>query len=309
MKGRYLGLGLLALICAALVSCGIWMRQRPAAPMAAVQGQVTASLSALPDALEKGTLLAASGNPLIALDSDGSGAVYEVIRNDYRRWPLPEEKSIPKLIAPAPDGGYWMVLGETRFVKVSAQGTVLVQQTLEWENAGDMVCDSVGRVYIVVGNGTEVLRFSPEGVLQGTVDLQADLETVTLTVQKERVFAAYYPLRQKDPQRVEYAEITEDLRLGKRFCGCVPMGSAKEVYGLGSFLPDYVLMEYDDVGLYACREEGVWETVCLWEELYLDGTIRGRMAADAQGRGDVLYENNGSAYVLTLSAAKSKKNP
>ena len=75
MKRRYLYLGLLALACAALVSCGIWLRQRPAAPMAEEQGRVSASWLVLPEELASGELLTVAGNPLIQLADQRDAAV------------------------------------------------------------------------------------------------------------------------------------------------------------------------------------------------------------------------------------------
>ena len=306
MKRQYIWMGLFALMLCGIVSCGVWMGRRPAAPMAKTRGQVTASLTALPEALSEGKLLCAAGNPLVLLEKSGGVCVYEVMRSDYRKWTMPVEgASAPKLITPAPDGGYWMVMEETSLVKVSAQGTLLLQLPLEWADASDMACDSVGRVYIVGNGGTELLRYSPEGVLQGAMDLQTDFETVTLVTHQDRVFAAYFPVDQKGARRVEYTEITELDQLGARFRGCVHMAGETDVYHIGSFLPEYILMEYDDVGLYACREDGGWETVCLWEDLHLDGVVQGQLLCDAQGRGTLLYEKNGGKYVLTLFGAET----
>ena len=222
MKRQYIWMGLFALILCGIVSCGVWVGRRPAAPMAKTRGQVISSLMALPEALSDGKLLCAAGNPLVQLEKSGGVCVYEVMRSDYRKWTMPiEGESAPKLIAPAPDGGYWMVVGETSLVKVSAQGTLLLQLSLERTDASDMVCDSVGRVYIVVNNGTELLWYSPEGIPQGAMDLQTKFETVTLVAHQDRVFAAYFPANQKGARRVEYAEIEALDQLGARFRGCV----------------------------------------------------------------------------------------
>ena len=99
-------------------------------------------------------------------------------------------------------------------------------------------------------------------------------------------------------------EIFEDFSVGERFCGCVKMESSNGVNAIGSFLPEYILMEYDDAGLYACRENGDWETVCRWSDQHLDGTVSGRLVCDVHGYGVVLYEKNGSIYTLTLSSVK-----
>lgn len=302
MKRQYIWTGILMLV---LCGCGVWMRQRAAAPMAERQGQVAASLTAVPEDLAGGELLVAAGNPLILMEKEGGNAVYEVMRNDYRRWTLPEDNTIvPRLITSAPDGGYWMVMGEMRLMKISAQGTVLIDRPLECKDVSDLVCDSVGRVYIITDRGTEAWRFSPEGELRETIDLLTEFETATLVVRKDRVFVAYFAFKQTQPQLVKYREITDEFELGRMYYGCVKVTSQKEVSCMGSFLPEYSLMEYDNVGLYACREDGDWETVCLWDDLHLDGVIRGRLLCDAQGRGMLLYEKNGETYMLTLFEAK-----
>lgn len=313
MRRRYILLCVFIMTVGTLIFCGMWMGRQAAAPMARERWQVSASLTVLPEKLFDAELLAYGGNPIVHTDG---GTLYEVLRQSCRRMELPIEGSVSQ-ITPSPDGGLWLVLEttvqtegywteleETRLVKLSAQGTVLINQPLGWSDVSDLACDSVGRVYIVNGNGTEVQRLSPEGEPQGTLELQTDFETAKLVVQKDRIFAAYYKFKQKQPQLVKYREITEDFQLGKRYYGCVKVSSWEEIPHMGSFLPEYVLMEYDDVGLYACREDGVWETVALWEDLHLDGSFRGSLLSDAQGRGTLLYEKNGETYVLNLSQRK-----
>lgn len=305
MRRRYMYLGFFVLLLGTLLACGYFINRRAAAPMAQQQDQVAISLSALPESLFDAELLASGSNPIVCLDS----ALYEVQSNAYRRMELPLEHAVtPNLITPAPDGGLWMVLECPRegcyLLKTSAQGTIVVQHQLQQSDVNSMVCDSIGRVYLIVDHCTQVQRYSPEGELQNTTELDTRFKTASLVVQNDRVFAACFEMKGKRPQRAEYVEIYEDFTCGEGFPGCIKMDTSNEICAIGSFLPEYILMEYDDVGLYACRENGTWETVCCWSDQHLDGTVAGRLIRDAQGRGVIMYEKNGTRYTMTLSNAK-----
>lgn len=302
MRRQYLFLAFFVLLLGTLLACGYLVNRRAAAPMAQRQDRVSISMSALPETLFEAELLASGGNPIVCLDS----TLYEVQSNAYRRLELPvEQAGVPDLITAAPDGGFWMVLEysqeECYLVKTSSQGTVLAQQILEPSNVNSIICDSVGRVYLLVDHCT-VRRYSPEGLLQNTVELDNSADAAALVAQNDRVFAAC--LNGRGKKRVEYIEICEDLSLGDCFSGCVKMESSGAVNAMGSFLPEYILMEYDAVGLYACQEDGAWEMVCRWSDRHLDGAVEGRLIRDTQGRGVVLYTQSGTTYALALSSAK-----
>ena len=297
MRRRSVWLGIFVLILCVLAFCGSQLYQRAAAPLAKQQGRVAVSLSALPGDLYDAKLLAAGANPIV----QKNGALYEVIENAYRRLELPEEfTAIPELIAPSPDGGLWVVAdqlkGQQVLVKISLQGTVLVQQEVVENRVQSIACDIVGHVFLATDEG-EVWRYSPEGVFQGSVELPCVEANLRLAVQKERVFVRAC----SGNQRGRYLEILPELSVREEGEGCLRGG---EVCPIGSFLPEYALMEYDDVGLYACGSDGTWETVCLWEELHLDGTLQGKLCSNFQGHGVVKYEKNGTAYVLTLYEAR-----
>ena len=295
MRRRYILLCAFIMALGALISCGMWMGRQAAAPMARKQGQVSASLAVLPEKLFDAELLAYGGNPIVRTDG---GTLYEVLRQSCRRMELPVEGSVSQ-ITPAPDGGYWVVVrkdGSLTLTKTNLQGMVLVQQALTVEQVQSIACDVVGHVFLAVEDG-RVQRYSPEGELQGEAKLDCGRNSVRLAIQKERVFARI----QTDGKRGRYIEILPELTTRAAFDACL---KKNDVCPMGAFLPEYIMMEYDDVGLYACREDGMWETVALWEDLHLDGDIRGSLLSDAQGRGTLLYEKNGETYVLTLSQAK-----
>lgn len=295
MRRRYILLCGFIMTLGALISCGMWMGRQAAAPMARQQGQVSAALSVLPENLFDAELLASGGNPIVRKDG---GTLYEVMRQAYRRMELPIEGEVVQ-IAPAPDGGLWLVIrqgGGLTLTKTNLQGTVLVQQELTAERVQSIVCDIIGHVFLAVEDG-RVQRYSPTGELQGEAALECGQDSVRLAVQKERVFARV----ETGGSRGRYIEILPELTIRAAFDACQ---KKENVYPVGSFLPEYIMMEHDAVGLYACREDGVWETVALWEDLHLDGNVREKMLSDAQGRGILLYEKNGETYVLTLSQAK-----
>lgn len=280
------------------VSCGVW-RNRPAAPMAQRSDQVQVSLEILPERLYDAALFAFGTDPVVRLDS----TVYEVQSRAYRRVELPMALAAPWKAAAAPDGGIWTILtteqGEHQLVKFSLQGGMPVCRALS-VSVRDLACDSVGRVYLLTGL-TTVQRYSPEGDLQGTWELGDEFEAAVLAVGKNGAFVCDYPYEGRWPRKVIYVELLEEFMTGDPREGCVNMESPDKVCAIGSFLPEYRLMEYDDVGLYACREDGSWETVCLWSELHLDGELQGQMSRDAQNRGALRYKQNEAAYVLILS--------
>lgn len=301
MKRQHLLLCVFVLILGALISCGVWMNQRAAAPMAQRQGQVTASLTALPENLSGAMLTASGGNPVVCLEDGGTGALYEVMSNAYRRVELPLEGAVdPELITPAPDGGLWMVMRQTDglvLAKTNLQGTSLVQQEIAAEQVQSIICDSVGHVFLAV-NGDRIQRYAPTGEFQGSVELDYSHAAVRLAAQKERVFARIQPAGKQGC----YIEILPELEFREAFDGCL---RRDDVWPIGSFLPEYTLMEHDAVGLYACRDDGCWETVALWKDLHLGGHIRGKLLSDSRGCGILLYEDNGETYVLSLAPVKS----
>lgn len=298
MKRRAILFCVMLVALGGAVSCGVWMN-RPAAPMAQRSDQVQASLEALPENLFDSALLAYGTKPVVCLDS----ALYEVQTMAYRRVEPTMALAAPWKAAAAPDGDIWTILtaeqGELHLVKFTLQGGMSVCRELG-DSVRDLACDSAGRVYLLTGL-TTVQRYSPEGELQGSWELGDEFEAAALAVGKNGAFVCDYPYEGGWPRKVTYVELFEDFLTGDPWEGCVKMESPDKVYTIGSFLPEYILMEYDDVGLYACREDGSWETVCVWSELHLDGKLRGQMIRDAWNRGAVLYEQGGAAYVLILS--------
>lgn len=303
MQRRSVTVVILMLILCLLISCGVRTMQRAAAPMSRTQGQVTTSLTALPEDLKSVKLLAKTNSIVLRAVRDSGEGTYEVrpVSGAYRRMVSPLAGDWDVLaMTPTPDGGLWTVItSEARCVlmKTSSAGALLTEQALEDIVPETIVCDSDGNVFLAADG--QVQKRSPEGALLDVAELAgAKGAALHLAAQGNRVFVRYQPAGETG----RYVEILPDLSLGAPFDACVAKG---EVWPIGSFLPDYTVMEQDAVGLYACREDGTWETVCLWSELHLDGTIDRELMNDIQGCGVVAYEKNGVKYCLTLSAAKS----
>jgi hypothetical protein len=286
MRFRYPLLGA-ALVCVLL--CGAW-RNQAQAPMTEHPGQVEAVLTPLPEDLSDAALLAKTGNLVVA----DSGTLYEVktATSACRRMVPPEDGTLVAITA-GPDGGLWAVLrrdADQRLVLLkSLGGSVLIRQELEISNVDAMLCDAVGHVFLT-GDG-QLLRLSPEGQPEASLMLPVEGETA-LAAGNDRVFLAC-----RTDGTGAYWEIQEDMTLGQPISGCVDQETLCPV---GSFLPDYILMEHDQVGLYGCTESGQWELLCRWSDLHLDGNISQNFITDSQGRPATLYTKDGSRYCLTL---------
>lgn len=299
MRYRCLALAAAILMAGSLVACGIRARYGAAAPMSQQPGQVTAALTALPEDLSEMQLLAKTGS--LVVQGGGEKGVYEVktATDACRLMQVPLEGcwQVEQMTA-APDGGLWTVVKSREdeslvLMKTGPQGALTVETPLDTARVDSLVCDSIGHVFLAVENGV-VWRLSPEGEFQGELQLPvSDQGKTTLAVRKERVFA----MERRGQEPGEYMEIFPDFTLGESFSGCVP---SAELTPVGSFLEGYTVLEHDGTGLYGRREDGTWETLCLWSELHLEGTVDRQFMTDVQGYAVTLYEQNGSQYCLTL---------
>lgn len=278
------GLLVMGLACI-LLSCS--RAKRPAAPMAQQQNLVQSKLTALPEELGQVTLLGRGEGLLL----ETAGQVYEVQGGAYR---CLEQEGI-LAVANGRSGECWTALNREdgcTLVKTNSQGTVLSQLKLGMLELRSLVTTDDGRVCLSAGNQIHV--FSAEGVQLGVVSVEAAGNAqILLAAGGDRVFARWWELGKSGM----YIELLPDLTLGEPFSGVV---SGSQVWPLGSFLPGYLVMEKDDVGLYARSEDGTWETVCRWEDLHLDGAIDPRLLDDSQGGGLCLYEAGGVRYCLRL---------
>lgn len=300
MRWKYILVGLLILALCLLISCGMIPGHRAAAPLSQRTGQVAASLTALPEELAPVKLLARQNGIVVWSGRRDTVGSYEIYAGTgaYRavETPLTGEWEIFSM-APSPDGGMWMILEKEKrcvMMKISTIGAVVMKREMDFRPES-IVCDSSGHVFLAAAG--EVWRLSPTGELQGHITVCQEGAVLHLAAKRERVF-----VRSKAPgEPACYMEIMGDMSLGDPFKACMARADA---WPIGSFLPEYTVMERDDVGLYACREDGCWETVCLWSELRLNGTIEADWINDAQGRGNVVYVQNGLHYCLTLYAAE-----
>lgn len=282
-----------------LFACGAMDQAQAAAPLAEDMSQVRTTLTMLSEELDSVQILARTSSIVLSADSGGETAIYEYRPSSgaYRRMAPPVEGNWEVTAATAsPDGYLWVVLvSEEQCVLLkSGQGSVLLQQDL-----GDFVpetirCDSAGHVF-AASEGT-VRRYSPDGALQGTLTLpnRSEVAEVTFAAKQDRVFLRV----RRTGEKSVYMELMSDMTLGDGFDACVTNWNVSPI---GSFLKDYLVMEADNVGLYAYRENGGWETVCLWEEQHLDGTVDKHLISDIQGGGVVRYEKDGQVYCLNLS--------
>lgn len=300
-KIAYLAIAALLLWCG-LVACGIVPRSEASAPMAQNHGQVRTTLTPLPEDLHSVTLRARTSSIVLQALSDGIESTYEYrpATGAYRRLVVPMEGdwTVGAMTA-SPDGCLWSVLySEEGCVLIkSSQGSVLLQCDLMDFIPDTLVCDNVGHVFAATAD--EVRRYSPEGELQGSLNIQDLGDEVRLAAQQQRVFLR---ARTSNGKGV-YWELSADMTLGSSFDACV---SDRDAWPIGSFLEGYCIMEADSTGLYAYREDFGWETVCLWSEQNLDGTVDSHLISDAQGCGAVQYEKNRRTYCLNL--APSQKN-
>jgi hypothetical protein len=283
-------MGVLLLLCGA-------RRNQAQAPMTQNPGQVAATLTPLPEDLSDAALLAKASSLVV----EDSGTLYEVkaVTSACRRMVPPEDGELVTITA-APDGGLWAVLrqkaDQTLTLIKSLGPSVLIRQELELSNVDAMICDSVGHVFLA-GDG-QVLRFSPEGQADGALELPMNGETA-LAAQNDRVF-----LMCRQTGTGTYWEIFSDMTLGQPISGCV---AEEKISPVGSFLPDYILMEHDQVGLYGCTEAGEWELLCRWSDLYLNGSISLDFCTDSQGRAVTLYTKDSIRYSLTLQSSGGQK--
>lgn len=289
------------LLLCVLFACGVMEQGSAAAPLAEDMDQVRTTLTMLPEELNSVQLLARTSNIVLSADSDGETAIYEYRPSSgaYRRMIPPIEGNWDvKAITAAPDGGLWAVLTseEQCLLMKSSQGSVLIQQELEDFRPESILCDSIGHVF--AASGGTVRRYSPEGTLQGTLTLpnRSEVAELELASRQDRVFVRVRWTGEKSV----YMELMSDMTLGDSFDACVTKWNSDPI---GSFLKDYLVMEADSVGLYAYRETGGWETVCLWAEQHLDGTVDNHLISDVQGGGVVRYEKDGQVYCLNLFPA------
>lgn len=296
---KYLWITACVLVLCGLFACGTADQNKTAAPLAVDMGQVRTTLIPLPEELESVELLARTSSIMLKADRDGTKAIYEYSPSSgaYRHMESPVEGTV-KAMAAAPDGSLWTVIEtETSAVLLrSNQGNVLLQQELEGFVPETILCDSIGHVF--AASGDTVRRYSPEGVLQGTLTLpeRNHVAELQLVARQDRVF-----LRVRSAGgSSRYTELLSDMSLGDSFDACL---TGETVTPIGSFLKDYLVMEADSVGLYAYREDCGWETVCLWSAQHLDGTVGTRLFSDAQGTGVLQYEKNGHSYSLSLTPA------
>lgn len=290
MRYRYFAPAVAAVLLCILFACG---GNTARSALAEDMDRVASSLTELPSELSGELLLARTGSIVVRED----GALYEVRSGAgaYYQLQLPLDGTWTRM-ALSPDGGIWAVVqteDSLLLVKLGSQYTLLSQTVLEQQEVTDLVCDSAGRVFLATDNG-RIQRWSAQGEPEGSVTLPYQAGELQLVADQDRVFAAYRSHRRGV---WNYAELSEDMTLGQSFPGCV---EGAEVRSAGAFLEGYTVMEHDSVGLYACREDGVWETVCLWSDLHLDGNIQEDLINDAQGRAVTRYMENGVLYALTL---------
>lgn len=289
------------LLLCTLFACGVMEQGSAAAPLAEDMDQVRTTLTMLPEELNSVQLLARTSSIILSADSDGEAATYEYRPSSgaYRRMIPPIEGNWEiKAVTASPDGCLWAILtSEERAVMMkSSQGSVQIQQELEDFIPETILCDSIGHVF--AASGGTVRRYSPEGALQGTLTLQnrSEVAELELASKQDRMFLRVRWTGEKSV----YMELMSDMTLGDSFEACVTNWNLSPI---GSFLKDYLVMEADSVGLYAYRENSGWETVCLWAEQHLDGTVDKHLISDAQGSGMVRYEKDGQVYCLNLSPA------
>lgn len=288
------------LLLGGLVACGVLPRAEAAAPLAEQRGLVRTTLYALPEELDSVLLLARTSALVLSAADHGTAATYEYSPSSgaFRRLAIPLESTWELgPMAASPDGCLWTAFHEDadNMLLKTSQGNVLIRCDLGEFAPESIVCDNVGHVFAATAQ--ELRRYSPEGELQQTAVLPEEIiSSPRLAAQRERIFLRAESTGHQD----RYWVLTPDMTLGDSFAACV---SQRDVRPIGSFLEGYAVMEADGVGLYAYREEGGWETVCLWSEYHLDGNVDSRLLSDAQGHGAVQYEKDGQTYCINLAPA------
>lgn len=287
------------IVLCGLFACGAVEQNKAAAPLAQDMGQVRTALTPLPEELESVTLLAHTASIMLSASRDGTKAIYEYSPSSgaYRHMESPVEGTITAMAA-SPDGSLWTAIqGEGSGVLLkSNQGNVLLRQDLEGFIPETILCDSIGHVFAASKN--TVHRYSPEGLLQGTLTLpdQNEIAELQMAARQDSIFLRI----RRTGEGSTYTELLSDMSLGDSFDACLTSWHVKPI---GSFLRDYLVIEADSMGLYAYREGSGWETVCLWSAQHLDGTVGTWLLSDAQGAGVLQYEKNGHIYCLNLSPA------
>lgn len=298
MKKR-IWLGACLLMLCVLFACGAEKKDKAAAPLAGDMGQVRTNLITLPEDLEAVELLACTSSVMLSADKNGSTEIYEYRPSSgaYRHMESPVAGTV-KAMAAAPDGSLWTVIqsDDGCVLMKSSQGNVLLQQELGDYVPEMILCDSVGHVF--AASNYAIHRYSPEGALQASLILPGrnEIAELRLAICQERMFLRI----RRAGERSTYTELLPDMTLGDSFDACV---AGWNIEPLGSFLKDYLVMEFDSTGLYAYRENGGWETICIWAAQHLDGTVGKHLICDTQGNGVIQYEKGGQSYCLNLSPA------